>query len=196
MKNLKYYLLPFLDYVLSLLICLLFTVFFSSWFTFRPFAIVFGIAMTLTMCGMVYSRFWKLSRKNIRYGYGFKASDEIKFIIPLSVFCLVLVLFYILTENNVIPFRDIIVKTYYTFPDNLPRVKVDVTLFDRFNSVMRIWFMYFLAFMEKTKWYVLIFAPFLTFLSAALGIVLGAENKEVLEGYVKVSDKIKDKFNE
>lgn len=196
MKNLKYYLLPFLDYILSLLICLLFTALFGSWFTFRPFAIIFGIAMTLTMCGMVYSRFWKLSRKNVRYGGGLKTSDEIKFILPLSIFCLVLVLFYILTENNVIPFRNILVKSYYTFPDNLPRVRVDITLFDRFNSVIRLWFMYFLAFMKKTSWAVLIFAPFLTFISAVLGVILGAENKEVLEGYLKVSNKIKDKFNE
>ncbi len=196
MKNLKHYLFPFLDYLLAILISLLFTALFGSWFTFRPFAIVFGVIMTLVMCGMIYSRFWKLSRKNVRYNHGLETVDEIRFILPLTIFCAVLILLYILAESNILPFRDIIVKSYYTFPDNLPRVKVDITLFDRFNSLIRFLFIYFLAFMEKTRWYVLIFAPFLIFISAILGIKFGAENKEFINGYVKVTNKLKDKFNE
>lgn len=196
MKNLKHYLFPFLDYFLALIIGFLFTALFGSWFSFRPFAIVFGCITTLIMCGMIYSRFWNLSRKNTRYNHGFSLKDEISFILPLTIFCALMVLIYILAENNIIPFENIVVKSYYTFPDNLPRVKVDITLLDRFNSIIRIIFIYFLAFMKKTHWYVLILAPFLILISALLGIKLGAENKEVLEGYVKITDKIKDKFNE
>ena len=196
MKNLKYYLLPFLDYALSILICLLFTAFFGSWFTFRPFAVIFGIATTLAMCGFIYSRFWKLSRKNTRYKLGTKNSEFIKFVLPLVILSSVLVLIYILADNGILPFKDVIVKTYYMFPDNLPREMVNVTLFDRYNSFVRFWFIHLLAFMDKTNAYLLIISPFLTFFSCVLGVRFGAKNKEVLEGYVKVTDKIKDKFNE
>lgn len=196
MKKIKNYILPFFDYVLSILISMLFTAFFSSWFKFRPFAYAFGVIMFLVMCGFVYSRFWKISRKNFRYQEGLTQKDIIKFSYPLVLFCALITLVYVLADCNVIPLKSIVTKIYYTFPDGLPREMVKVTAFDRYNSFIRICFSHLLALMKTTNAYLLILSTLATFGSAFLGTYLGFKNKEVLTGYVKATDKIKDKFNE
>ncbi len=196
MKTKKYYFLPFLDNFIAILISILFTAFFGSWFSFRPFGILMATALTLTMCGLIYSRMWKLSRKSERYGYGIKFSDGIKFVLPLAIVSAIIVLIYFLSKTDVLPFKEMILKTYYVFPDNLPREAVNVTVFDRINTVARFWFFYLLGFSEKTNSLILAIAPILMVLSSALGMKMGKEKKEFLNGYITVTKKIKDKFNE
>ena len=196
MNTKKYYFLPFLDNLLAVFVSLLFTMFFGSWFQNKIFGIAMGVVMTLVMCGFIYSRMWKLSRKNTRYGYGLKPSDGVKFVLPLAIFSLALILFFFLAQTNVIPLMDAVLKTYYTFPDNLPRVPVHITPFDYLTVFVRFWFSYLLGFSQETHVWLLLISPVLMLLSGALGFKLGAENKEVLEGYAKASDKLKKKFNE
>ncbi len=196
MNKTKYYFLPFLDNLLAVLISLLFTAFFGSWFTFKPFAFLAGTLFTLTMCGLIYSRMWKLSRKNTRYGYDLTNADCVKFILPLVLFSLALVLTYLLADKNILPFKENHIKTYYTFPDNLPRVPVHITDFDYVTVFVRFWFTYMTPFSLSTNSYLLLLAPVLMFASGMLGFKLGSENKEVLVGTAKVIDKVKEKFNE
>lgn len=196
MKTTKYYFLPFLDNLLAVLVSLLFTMFFGSWFTNRIFGFICGVAFTLVMCGLVYSRMWKLSRKNTRYGYGLAASAGIKFVLPLCLFGFLVILLYILADHGIIPLKDMIIKTYYTFPENLPREAVHITPFDYFTVGVRFWFSYLLPFGTNPPSWLFCISPVLAAISGAVGYKLGAENKEVLEGYVKVVDKVKDKFNE
>ena len=114
MNTKKYYFLPFLDNLLAVLVSLLFTMFFGSWFQNKIFGIAMGVIMTLVMCGFIYSRMWKLSRKNTRYGYGLKQSDGVKFILPLAIFSLALILFFFLAQTNVIPLKDIVCNGVYS----------------------------------------------------------------------------------
>ena len=196
MNTKKYYFLPFLDNLLAVLISFLFTMFFGSWFQNKVFGVIMGLIMTLVMCGLIYSRMWKLSRKNTRYGYGLKPASGIKFVLPLAIVSAAIALFFFLAQIDVVPLKDTVLKTYYTFPDNLPRVPVHITWFDYETVFTQFWFMYFLGFPQEIRIWLFAAAPVLMLLSAALGFQLGAENKEVLEGYVKAVNKAKKKFNE
>lgn len=196
MKTTKYYFPPFLDNLLAVLVSLLFTMFFGSWFTSRIFGFICGIAFTLVMCGFVYSRMWKLSRKNTRYGYGLPKNAGIKFLLPLCLFGFLMILLYILADHGIIPLKDMILKTYYTFPENLPREAVHVTPFDYFTVGVRFWFSYLLPFSANPPSWLFCISPVLAAISGAVGYKLGAENKEMQDGYAKVVDKVKGKFNE
>ena len=196
MKTKKYYFLPFLDQVIAILISLLFTMFFGSWFTNKIFGFVMGLAMTFVFCGLIYSRIWKLSRQNVRYDYGLKENAGVKFVLPLALFSLALIFLYVLAKHNIIPLKEIIAKTYYTFPDNLPREKIVITGLDYFTMGIRLWFSSFLGFTQDMPVWLMCLSPILAVFSAFLGFRLGAENNEILEGYIKLSNKVKDKFNE
>jgi len=196
MNTKKYYFLPFVDYLLALLVTLLFTMFFGSWFTNKIFGFIMGTALTLTMCGFVYSRMWKLSRNNTRYGYGLDSSYGMKFALPLTITTLLIAIVYCLAEYDVIPLKDTILKTYYTFPDNLPRKSVHITVFDYATVFVRFWFFYFAGFSTKNVIWLYFLSPLLILFFSSLGFRLGAENKEMLEKYAKLMRKAKDKFNE
>ena len=196
MKITKYYFLAFLDNILAVFISLLFTVFFGSWFTNRIFGFAMGVALTLVMCGLVYSRMWKLSRKNTRYHYNLDPGTGIRCVLPLCIFGLILCLVYLLADHNILPLRDMVIKSYYTFPDNLPRELVSVTPFDYLTVGVRFWFSYLLPFTPEPSAWLFCLSPVLAAISGALGFKLGAENKEMLDGYVKIVNKAKDKFNE
>ena len=196
MKTTKYYFLPFLDHVIAVLISLLFTVFFGSWFTNKIFGTIVGLAMTLVFCGLIYVRLWKLSRQNTRYGYGLKRDAGVKFVLPLALFSLLLTFFYVLAKHGIIPLNEIVLKTYYTFPDNLPRAKVLITSFDYLGVGVRLWFSSFLGFTTKMPVWLMCLSPVLAVLSAHVGFRFGAEHKTILDGALKASDKVKEKFNE
>lgn len=196
MKTTKYYFLPFVDYLLGILISILFTMFFGSWFTSKLFAFLCGTIFTLVTCGLVYSRMWKLSHKNTLYDYNLSKDAGIKFVLPLCLFSLFLILFYTLVKHNIIPLQDIIIKTYYKFPENLPREAVNITPFDYINMVVRFWFFYLLPFSSKTPVWLLCISPIAVASFGALGFSLGAQNKEIQKQYEKVAKKVKEKFNE
>lgn len=196
MKITKYYFLPFADNFLAVLISLLFTVFFGSWFGNAIFGFIMGVALTLVMCGFIYSRMWKLSRKNTRYGYDLPKDTAIRCVLPLCIVSFLLILIYLLADHNIIPLRDMVLKTYYTFPDNQPRELISVSPFDYLTVITRFWFSYLLPFTQTPSAWLFCLSPILTAISAVLGFRLGAENKEMLDGYVKVVNKAKEKFNE
>lgn len=195
MKFNKYYFLPFLDYLVSLMVCFIFTMFFGSWFGFKIFGILMGVILTLVMCGCVYSRMWKLSRNNTRYKYGLGKTAGMKFVLPLAVVSFFVALFYFLGEKNIIP-MDQIVKTYYEFPDNLPRQAVHIDTFSYVTIFARFWFTYLLGFHTDIPATSMFLSSVLVFVSGAVGFLFGAKDKSIFTEYTKVSAKVKKKFNE
>ncbi len=196
LKRKRYYFLPFLDNLFAVLISLLIMMFFGSWLKFRLFGMIAGVVATLTMCGFIYSRMWKLSRKNTQYNLGLGKSDFMKFLLPIVLFHLVLIVYFLLAQSGIIPLKDEIIKIYYTFPDNLPREAVYITTLDYLAIFVKFWFAYFLHFSQNLNPWFYLAAPILVFVSGMLGFHMGAKNKEMLHAYGKLVDKAKDKFNE
>ena len=196
MNKKRYYFFPFLDQVLSVLVCLLFTMFFGSWFGYPLFGFLCGIIFSLVMCGFIYSRMWRLSRNNTRYKEGLDASAGVKLVLPLCIVHLILIFIYILAKHNVIPLQSMVRDVYYTFPENADRVKVTVSVFTHLKFYMNMWFAYFVPFTNDMPVWLMCFAPVLTVLSAALGFKLGAENKELTEKAAKAINATTKKFHE
>ncbi len=194
MNTKKYYFLPFVDNLKAVGIAILAMFIFGSWMTSPYFGVFTSIVLLITLCGFIYSRMWKLTRKNELYKLGLRFSDYVKFILPLVIFEIVLITFYCLCEAGVIPLSDIVVNTYYTFPDNAPREAISVSCFDYVGPAIKIWFSYMLGISKHGA--VLFIAPVLSFLSALLGYKFGTSKTFVQELYIKFTEKIKNKFNE
>ena len=190
----KYYFLPFLDNLVAVGISFLLLILFGNWFNSPTFASIATFFMLFTLCGRIYVRMWNLSRKNTRYHYGLDKNDFLKFILPLVIFDLVIVIFYCLCELNVIPLKNIIVATYYTFPDNAKRELVEISLFEYIAPCVKAWFSYLICILHNG--FVFFIAPILSFVSAMLGFKLGAKDKQIINVFLKVTQKAKDKFNE
>ena len=90
-KTKRYYFLPFFDNLTAVGISLLLIFAFGNWFFKPTFAAIGTLFMLFALCGRIYVRMWNLSRKNTRYHYGLTKNDFIKFILPLVIFDLVLV---------------------------------------------------------------------------------------------------------
>lgn len=190
----KFYFLPFLDNLTAVGISLLMLLLFGNWFSNPTFSAVATFFMLLTLTGRIYVRMWNLSRKNTRYHYNLTKNNFIGFILPLVIFDLVIVIFYCLCETNIIPLNDIIVTSYYNFPDNAKRELVEVSLFEYIAPWIKVWFYYLIGIAKNG--FVLFLAPLLSLISAMLGFKLGADDKQISNAFLKVTQKAKDKFNE
>ena len=190
----KFYFLPFLDNLTAVGISLLLVLFFGNWFSNPTFSAIGTFFMLFTLCGRIYVRMWNLSRKNTRYHYGLTQNNFIGFILPLVIFDLVIIIFYCLCEYNIIPVKSIIVDSYYIFPDEAKREFVTVSLFEYITPWVRAWFSYLVFILRNA--FVLFLAPVLSFISAFLGFKLGASDKQIINVFLKITQKAKDKFNE
>lgn len=190
----KYFFLPFLDNLTAVGITLLIMLLFGSWLQNPIFLTIATFFMLLTLCGRIYIRMWKLSRSNTLRHYGLTKNNFIKFIMPLVIFDIVLALFYCLCEFDILPLKDIIVKSYYNFPDDEKREIINISLFEYVGVIIKLWFMYFIFILKNGL--MLFLAPILSFSSALLGYHLGKKNIEISNGVAKITEKAKDKFNE
>lgn len=190
----KFYFLPFVDNLTAVGITFLIVFLFGSWLNSPAFSAIATFFMLLTLCGRIYVRMWNLSRKNTLRNWELKRNDFIKFILPLVIFDVILAVFYCLCEFDIIPLKDVIVKSYYSFPDNAKRELLSISVFDYIGVVVRLWFMYLITFFKNG--FVLFLAPLLSFVSAMLGYYLGDKNIQISSGYLKLTEKAKDKFNE
>lgn len=190
----KYYFLPFLDNLTAVGISFLIIILFGNWLANSAFSAIATFFMLFTLCGRIYVRMWNLSRKNTRYHYGLTKIDFLKFILPLVIFDLVIITFYCLSETNIIPLKNVIITSYYEFPDDAKRELVQISLFDYVTPFVRAWFSYLVNILKNS--YILFLAPVLSFMSALLGYVLGDKNIEILNMFLNVTKKAKDKFNE
>lgn len=190
----SYYFLPFLDNLKAVGVALLMMLLFGSWVQLPVLSIIFTVLMLAVLFGSVYSRMWKLSRRNTQRKLGLSMKDFIKFILPLVIFELVIITFYCLCESGIIPLDEITIKTYYNFPDDAAREIIDISLFSYIGPIIRIWFSYLAGI--ASKGYVLFIAPVITVAATLLGFHLGSDSKEIQEYYLKASEKAKKKFNE
>ena len=190
----KYYFLPFVDNLTAVGIALLFIIMFGNWLNVPAFSAVATFFMIFTLCGRVYVRMWNLSRRNTRYRYGLTQTDFLKFILPLVIFDAVLILFYILCEYGIIPLKNVIVTSYYNFPEDAKREFIEVSLFEYFTPFVRAWFLYMTGILKNS--FILFLAPVMSFVSAMVGYKFGADDRQILNAFLKVTNKAKDKFNE
>lgn len=190
----KYYFLPFLDNLTAVGISFLIIIMFGNWLVSPAFSAVATFFMLFTLCGRIYVRMWNLSRRNTRYHYGLTKFHFLKFILPLVIFDLVIIVFYCLSAVGIIPLKDVIITSYYNFPDYAKRELVQVSLFEYVTPFIRAWFAYLVNILKNN--YVLFLAPVLSFISAMSGYKLGKDNKQILNVFLKVTQKAKDKFNE
>ena len=194
MNTKKYYFLPIVDHITAIVITVVMMLLFGTWLLIPAVSAVATFFTLFTLCGRTYVRMWKLSQKNTLRNYGITKNDFMKFALPIVIIDLVLIVFYLLCEYNIIPLKEVITNTYYTFPDNLPREIKTNTAFEYVGLVVKLWF-FFLTLIAKNV-YVFLLAPSLSFLSIMLGYKLGAKNKEITNVFVKVTEKAKEKFNE
>ena len=190
----KFFFLPFLDNLTAVGITFLLLFIFGSWFSIPTFAAIATFFMLFTLCGRIYVRMWNLSRKNTARRYGLTIENCVKFMLPLGIFDVVLITFYCLCEFNIIPVKSIIVRSFYEFPDNAPRVLNSYSLFEYVAFVVKFWFSYLICILNNC--FVLYIAPVLSFVSGIFGFYMGAKDKQIANFYIKASEKAKKKFNE
>jgi len=193
-KTKKYYFLPFLDNLTAVGISFLIIILFGNWLANPAFSAIATFFMLFTLCGRIYVRMWNLSRKNTRYHYGLTQNNFLKFILPLVIFDLLIIIFYCLSDAEIIPLKNVIVTSYYNFPDDAKRELVKISLFEYITPFVRAWFSYLVNILKSS--YILFLAPILSFISAMLGYKLGDRNIEISNIFLKVTKKAKDKFNE
>ncbi len=190
----KYYFLPFLDNLTAVGISFLIIILFGNWLAAPAFSAIATFFMLFTLCGRIYVRMWNLSRRNTRYNYGLTKFNFLKFILPLVIFDLVIIIFYCLSDSGIIPLKNVIVTSYYNFPDDAKRELVQVSLFEYVTPFVRAWFAYLVNILKNS--YIFFLAPILSFISAMAGYKLGKDDKQILNVFLKVTQKTKDKFNE
>lgn len=190
----KFYFLPFLDNLKAIGMSILFIFIFGTWYNNAIFRTIFTMISLLFLCGFIYFRMWKLGKKNVQRYWELKVSDCVKFMLPLVIFEAVIIIFYFLCEKDIIPLRDIVLKSYYSFPENLPRELVKVSVFDYVVPVINLWFSYLTGVAASPLVYII--APVASLFSAVFGFKMGMNGKELQMYYIKATDKVKDKFNE
>lgn len=190
----KFYFLPFVDNLTAIGIAFLMFIILGSWISIPAVTAIATFFMLFTLCGRIYVRMWNLSARNTKRHYNLTIKDFAKFLLPLVIFDLALILIYCLSTWGVLPLDEIITKSYYNFPENAPRELVNITVFDYFTLVVRFWFLYLACF--PFNGLVMLLAPVLSFVSGILGYHLGAKDKQIIHSYINITEKAKKKFNE
>ena len=190
----KFYFLPFVDHLTAIGIAFLCFMILGSWMSIPAVSAIATFFMLFTLCGRTYVRMWNLSERNTRRHYDLTAKDFAKFLLPIVVFDLAVILIYCLCKWNILPLDEIITKSYYSFPDDAPRQLTTISVLDYFVLFVRFWFLFLVCL--PFNGFVLLFAPVLSFVSGMLGYKFGAKNKQILHSYINITEKAKKKFNE
>ncbi|MBR5236881.1 MAG: hypothetical protein IKW06_05900 [Clostridia bacterium] len=194
----KAMLFMFVDYMVCLLLQLIGLLILSWMFRFSWGYVAYSIIFTLIFFGMIFSRAHNTAKHNLLHKDLTKTRAEgLLLASPLAIFNTLLILLFALIQANIIPLRDLIIDTVYSFPDNAPRIKTDVFLIDYITGFMRVWFGGLIGFMpEKTSPLVLLVSPASTLLAGFLGYFAGLKKFYLLDVLVTAKKKIVDKFNE
>ncbi len=190
----KFYFLPFVDHLTAIGIAFLLFMILGSWVSIPAVSAIATFFMLFTLCGRTYVRMWNLSERNTRRHYDLTIKDFAKFLLPIVVFDLVIILVYCLSEWGILPLDEIITKSYYNFPENAAREIVSISILDYFELFVRFWFLFLVCLPFNGA--VLILAPLMSFVSGILGFYLGAKGKQIIHSYIKITEKAKKKFNE
>lgn len=193
----KTMLMLFVDYLLCLLIQL-FGLFVLSWILKYNWGYpVYSIVFCLIFFGMQYSRVHNaadraLKRKELKSVY-----EGLIMSLPLAICNFVVILIFALMQWNIIPAREVIVTTLYSFPDDAPRVVTHMYLLDYVTSGIRVWFGHLVGFLKtETPAVFLLISPAITLLAGFLGYTAGRKKFYLSDLIYNVQEKAKEKFNE
>ncbi len=194
----KTMLMMFADFGVCLALQLI-GLFILSWmFRFSWGYVVYSIIFTLIFFGMIFSRAHNTAKRNLLHKDLTKTKAEgLLLAAPLAIFNTLLIVLFALIQSNIIPLRDLVVNTIYTFPDNAPRIATDVFLIDYIIGFLRIWFGGLIGFMpEKTTPLILLISPASTLLAGFLGYFAGLKKFYLLDMFIVAKKKVVNKFNE
>ncbi len=197
-NRVKTMLMTFVDYLLCMVLQLLGLFIFSWLINFSWGYPVYSVIFTLVLFGMLYIRTHKAAKRDLRKKENCPGlSEGIIMVLPLAVLNFLIILLFGLIQYNIIPIRDMVISTVYTFPDNEPRVMTEISLLDTITPFVRIWFGVLVGFMtEKTSALVLLVMPVLTLLAGFLGYLAGKKKFFLSDVLFSAKEKVKEKFNE
>ncbi len=196
-NRVKTMLLLFCDYLLCLLLQLICLMTFSMLIKFSLGSLLYSVFFCLVLFSMLYSRTHFAAKKDLLKKVKRPIYEGFIMALPLAAFNLLLAVGFSLIQSNLIPVRDIVLDTLYSFPDNAPRVATDVLLIDVLTPWIRAWFGTFLGFMQQgVPAFLPFIMPILNLLAGFLGYLAGSK-KIFLSDYIfVVKEKVKEKFNE
>ncbi len=197
-RETKNKLMPFVDYLLVVLINFLGFFIFAWLFNLSWGPAAYSVLLCLILFGMIYGRTWNMAKVDRRdKSRKLSAMDGIRAVLPLVIVNLVIILLFTLIKYNILPIRDIFIRMSYDFPDNQLRVETPIVLFDYIYMVMRFLFCYLNGFTQGAinEW-ILLIGPAIMLGAGALGYFCGAKQFYISNVLVKVQEKTKEKFNE
>ena len=149
---------------------------------------------------LIYSRAWNTAKKELRNKERApKVSDGFIISLPLLVFTLLITVAFALIYYNIIPVRDNVIDVVYSFKANEPRLRSEILLIDYLTPIARLFFAPLIGFMQKagrTTPLIMLLLPALTAVASTFGYFLGMKKYYISDEIIKVSEKVKEKFNE
>ncbi len=197
-NRVKTMLMTFVDYLLCVVLQLLGMFIFSWLLNFSWGYMAYSLIFALILFGMLYSRTHNAAKRDLRKKENRPGlSEGIMMVLPLAALNLFLILIFGLIQFNVVPVRDLVVSTVYTFPDNEPRIMTEISLYESIVPFIRIWFGVLVGFMsEKTSVLVLLLMPILNLAAGFLGYLAGTKKFFLSDVLFTTKEKVKEKFNE
>jgi len=199
MSNIKKtMLLLFVDYIICAVVQILGLVFFSWLLKYSWGYPAYSVAACLLLTGLVYVRVHNAATRDVKRKLERNPYAEgIYLALPLAICNLLFIGLFVLLQANIIPLRDVVVKTMYSFPDDAPRVMTEVRVIDYVTPFVRLWFGMAVGFLgEQTQALRLLIVPAVILMGGWLGYVAGIKNFCLSEKLTGMMTKIKNKFNE
>lgn len=190
-------LMLFVDYLICLLLQVICIMAFSMLLKYNWANVVYSIFFICINFGMLYTRTHQAAKKDKLLKTQRTHFEGVYMVLPLAICNLILALGYFLIQSNVIPIRDLVVNTVYSFPENEPRVATDILLIDYITPFFRVWFGAFMGFMQgKTTAGLFFLMPLINLIAGGIGYVAGEKKFFLSEHVFAAKEKVKEKFNE
>ena len=193
----KTMLMMFTDYIFNILLQILGWVLFAQIPALSFLNPFYSVLMCLLLFSFLYARAYNTAKRDAKTELKRSKAEGLLLAMPLAVLNLLIILLFTLIQSNIIPIRDVVVKTVYSFPDNAPRVATDILLFDYIVIIIRVWFGSLIGFMKaELSPCLLLVTPLLILGAGFLGYYLGCKKIYISELLSSLKKKLADKFNE
>ncbi len=193
----KTMLMMFVDYLICLLLELFGLIVFAWMLNFSWGYPAYSVLFTLVLFGMLYSRAHNAAERNRKRKELKPVTEGLLLAVPLTVFNLLVILIFTLMQYNIIPVRDVLMNTLYSFPDDAPRVVTKLYLIDYITPIVRVWFGHLVGFMQEgTSPLLLLISPLITLAASFAGYFAGMKQFYISDVIFKTKEKVKEKFNE
>lgn len=193
----KTMLMSFFDYGVCLFLELLCLIVFSVLFKYSWGNILYSVFFCVVMFGMLYSRTHRAAKNDMLHKVERPTYEGLIMVLPLAILNFVLALGFTLIQTGLIPVGDIVIETVYSFPENEPRVAMDVLLIEVITPIIRVWFAALTGFMRVgTNAALLFIMPVLNLVAGLLGYIAGKKKFFLSDHIFVAKEKVKEKFNE